>query len=197
MSDREFTDDQRRNDTIVATERADKHGSYYWYVRLVSGEYVYFMADEVTVNADGALLVHCHLNKEPEKKRIYSAFSAGTWQEVHAASCIDGSPMTICDDDRLWAGTKYDYRNVAKKNSTSAQAERAKSAAAVRAAVTPKLRHRVISRDGFKCKACGRGGESGVTLHVDHIIAVAKGGDSSESNLQTLCSDCNFGKGAQ
>jgi 5-methylcytosine-specific restriction endonuclease McrA len=33
-----------------------------------------------------------------------------------------------------------------------------------------------------------------VTLHIDHIVPVSKGGASEMDNLQTLCFDCNEGK---
>jgi 5-methylcytosine-specific restriction endonuclease McrA len=36
--------------------------------------------------------------------------------------------------------------------------------------------------------------DDGVTLEVDHIVAVANGGGSEESNLWTLCHPCNNGK---
>jgi len=34
-----------------------------------------------------------------------------------------------------------------------------------------------------------------VKLHVDHIVPVSRGGKSVMGNLQTLCEDCNCGKG--
>lgn len=34
----------------------------------------------------------------------------------------------------------------------------------------------------------------GVTLEVDHIIPVSKGGKTVMTNLQALCWDCNRGK---
>ena len=57
------------------------------------------------------------------------------------------------------------------------------------------MRYDVLRRDGFKCVKCGRGREDGVKLHVDHIKPVSRGGKSVMSNLQTLCEDCNCGKG--
>jgi len=60
--------------------------------------------------------------------------------------------------------------------------------------ISPTLRFRIFQRDGFKCVRCGRSCEQGVTLAVDHRIPVAKGGTESETNLQTLCSECNAGK---
>ncbi len=59
--------------------------------------------------------------------------------------------------------------------------------------ITKRTRIMVFNRDDFKCKMCGRGAEE-VRLHVDHIIALTKGGDNSLENLQTLCEDCNQGK---
>jgi hypothetical protein len=59
------------------------------------------------------------------------------------------------------------------------------------------LRFRVMRRDSFRCQACGRSPavDAGVQLHVDHIAPWSKGGKTTESNLQTLCEQCNLGKG--
>ncbi len=60
-----------------------------------------------------------------------------------------------------------------------------------------KVRIQVLDRDGFKCTICGRSPATdfGVELHVDHKIPFSKGGKSTADNLQTLCADCNLGKG--
>lgn len=49
------------------------------------------------------------------------------------------------------------------------------------------IRKIVLERDEHKCVLC----DSKNDLQVDHIRPVAKGGQSLESNLQTLCSYCN------
>ena len=54
------------------------------------------------------------------------------------------------------------------------------------AKVTRAMRYDVLRRDGFRCVKCGRG---------DHIKPVSRGGKSVMDNLQTLCEDCNCGKG--
>ena len=63
---------------------------------------------------------------------------------------------------------------------------------------TANLRQRfiVMKRDGFKCVLCGVSPalKSGCELHVDHIIPWSKGGETTIENLQTLCSNCNYGK---
>lgn len=66
-----------------------------------------------------------------------------------------------------------------------------------RAKVTPSLRYDVMRRDDFRCRLCGRSARDGVELEVDHIVPISKGGSSIESNLQTLCRDCNRGKSAK
>ncbi len=61
--------------------------------------------------------------------------------------------------------------------------------------LTPSLRYDILKRDNFKCVICGRTPKKdGVTLHVDHIIPVSKGGKTEPENLRTLCSICNLGK---
>jgi hypothetical protein len=61
------------------------------------------------------------------------------------------------------------------------------------------LRFRVMRRDSFRCRYCGKSPatDPGVQLHVDHIVPWAKGGETTLDNLQTLCSGCNLGKGTQ
>jgi hypothetical protein len=63
-----------------------------------------------------------------------------------------------------------------------------------RKAIAPKLRWSIMKRDKFKCCKCGKGINESDCLQVDHIIPVSKGGTNIESNLQTLCWDCNIGK---
>lgn len=64
-----------------------------------------------------------------------------------------------------------------------------------RSKMTPKLRYEVMKRDGFRCAICGVSSCDGAVLEVDHILPVSKGGKTVESNLQTLCRECNRGKG--
>ncbi len=59
-----------------------------------------------------------------------------------------------------------------------------------------RLRFLVMRKDNFKCVACGRNPatDPNIILHVDHIKAWDKGGETVFENLQTLCSVCNIGK---
>ena len=63
-------------------------------------------------------------------------------------------------------------------------------------AVNPQLRYRVLSRDNFKCRSCGRSPASDETvkLQVDHVVPWSAGGETVEENLRTLCQNCNAGK---
>jgi len=58
------------------------------------------------------------------------------------------------------------------------------------------LRFSILRRDGWQCKYCGRTPADGVKLHVDHIVAKARGGLDNPDNLITACVDCNLGKSA-
>ncbi len=57
-----------------------------------------------------------------------------------------------------------------------------------RGRVTNKMRFAIYSRDGYRCRKCGRRTQD---LEVDHIFPIAKGGKSDFENLQTLCHRCN------
>lgn len=59
-----------------------------------------------------------------------------------------------------------------------------------------RLRFLVLRRDGFKCKACGASA-SATVLHIDHVLPWSRGGETVIENLQTLCEQCNVGKGTE
>lgn len=63
-----------------------------------------------------------------------------------------------------------------------------------RGKVSNKMRFSIYSRDGYRCKKCGRTG-NGTNLEIDHIVPISKGGKSTYDNLQTLCHSCNVEKG--
>ena len=55
------------------------------------------------------------------------------------------------------------------------------------------LRFRILHRDSFACRYCGARAPD-VTLHVDHVVAVCRGGTDDEDNLVAACEACNLGK---
>lgn len=66
---------------------------------------------------------------------------------------------------------------------------------AKRVSLGKKARFEVFKRDNFTCVYCG-GQPPKVTLHCDHVVAVANGGSNDIDNLATACDACNLGKGA-
>ena len=62
--------------------------------------------------------------------------------------------------------------------------------------ISEKVRLRVLKRDNYRCKKCGRSPAThrGIFLHIDHKKPFSKDGDNSLDNLQTLCNKCNLGK---
>lgn len=68
--------------------------------------------------------------------------------------------------------------------------------------VTPRypglrLRMEVLKRDRYKCRLCGRSPAefAHLWLEIDHIKPWSCGGKTEIGNLQTLCNECNRGKG--
>lgn len=103
---------------------------------------------------------------------------------------------------RKWAekerAMRYEAKAIARDPATR-QAEmdafrRRDFASQQRALMTDSLRYDILERDGRRCRICGATAADGVTLHVDHIVPVSKGGRTEPSNLQVLCSRCNRGK---
>lgn len=64
---------------------------------------------------------------------------------------------------------------------------------AKRKGLSKRSRFEVFKRDQFTCQYCGRTPPS-VILHVDHVIALANGGEDTPENMITSCADCNLGK---
>ena len=56
------------------------------------------------------------------------------------------------------------------------------------------LRRRVIERDGKCCVYCDED-LSDKEIHMDHVIAESKGGETTYNNLQVTCRKCNLAKG--
>lgn len=63
-------------------------------------------------------------------------------------------------------------------------------------AISLSLRYKILKRDDFKCVKCGKSPATSpkTILHIDHIKPYSKGGETVLENLQTMCSDCNWGK---
>ena len=67
--------------------------------------------------------------------------------------------------------------------------------AALNRAPTPKHRMRILKRDGFRCRICGRSPKdyTDIELHIHHIRPWSRGGLTHDDNLITLCHTCHKG----
>ncbi len=74
-----------------------------------------------------------------------------------------------------------------------------KSVAGQRALMTLRLREKIKKRDNYTCCNCKNSieKEPNLLLEIDHIIPLAKGGMTTDDNLQTLCWKCNRTKGSR
>jgi Homing endonuclease associated repeat/HNH endonuclease len=123
----------------------------------------------------------------------------GSWRKALHAFCHDRASEP---DEQRASDSKQDPESwVAKMSQAPFNEPEAKSTAPVivqRTGRNPsiRLRFRIMKRDNFTCRACGRSPatEVGVILHVDHVLAYSRGGETLPENLQTLCEKCNLGK---
>lgn len=60
--------------------------------------------------------------------------------------------------------------------------------------ISASTRVDVLRRDNHRCVFCGVSAKK-AELQIDHIIPFSKGGSNQIDNLQTLCINCNRGKG--
>ena len=59
--------------------------------------------------------------------------------------------------------------------------------------IPPELRHKILVRDGYRCRECGKSRDE-TSLEIDHIHPLSKGGPTTEDNLWVLCRECNQAK---
>lgn len=55
---------------------------------------------------------------------------------------------------------------------------------------------KIIRKFNYQCVKCCRA-EPEITLTIDHVIPLCKGGRNIKSNIQPLCMDCNQEKGEE
>ena len=73
--------------------------------------------------------------------------------------------------------------------------------AACRKAANARSReaYQVLARDGFRCVYCGASPsiDPDVVLHLDHVLPLSEGGQSTAGNLVAACKRCNTAKATQ
>jgi len=73
------------------------YGNYYWCIRLNEKEEVYAYADSIN-NVNGTLLLLREKKEEAaseSKITVNIALAPGHWQNIYAASLMDGSPIAV------------------------------------------------------------------------------------------------------
>jgi hypothetical protein len=138
------------------------------------------------------------LGRQPlyeEIRKPFSKFSIrpyhsrfGTWLNTLKAF-IDFINSDLSTEEQN-ANTQLDYSDTNKKSSIEFRHKTKRE-------ISDRMRFRILMRDGFTCKKCGRSPikDREVELHVDHIIPWSKGGETEGKNLETKCDKCNLGKG--
>lgn len=137
------------------------------------------------------------LGRQPEYeevKQLLSRYSAGTYDKRFGSwgkalrqfvSYINSDNIIDSQADLLMTKLPKDiHENTEIKHKTKRE-------------ISDRLRFRILMRDGFTCRKCGRSPikEIGVELHVDHINPWSKGGETVSENLESKCQQCNLGKG--
>ena len=115
--------------------------------------------------------------------RISFKFPTYTFQYVSAGGNSSQTTSITLNEETIEMLIEYMDEQVKYKNGAKAQ----------RSLMTKKLREYIKCRDEYTCQSCGASTaqQDLLLLEVDHIIPVAKGGLSTEDNLQTLCWKCN------
>jgi hypothetical protein len=64
--------------------------------------------------------------------------------------------------------------------------------------ISSSLRQLVVERAGNRCEYCGlsQAGQA-ATFHIDHVISLAEGGQTTEDNLALACVSCSLRKAAR
>ncbi len=138
------------------------------------------------------------LGRQPrynEVKAPSSQFSAGTYENRFGSwSKALGKFVAWVNSD----SPDQPQQNVEKEQSAAdSTVQTASIKRRTRREISDRQRFRILVRDGFRCKSCGRSPlmEVGVELHVDHKLPWSKGGETTDDNLETKCKKCNLGKG--
>ncbi|MDR0437258.1 MAG: HNH endonuclease [Bacteroidales bacterium] len=132
--------------------------------------------------------------KYAEIKKPLSKYSAGTYDKRFGSwlKALQEFVVYINSDNISDNQTNLLETEVAENTFTNAKIKHK-----TKREISDRLRFKILMRDGFTCKKCGKSPmkEIGVELHIDHIIPWSKGGESVPDNLETKCKQCNLGKG--
>jgi 5-methylcytosine-specific restriction endonuclease McrA len=131
-----------------------------------------------------------------ESVRVSTRAQTARWRAANpgketarAANWRANNPEKARETVREWARRNPDKR-VAKEHR-----RRARKAGAGGSYTVEDLREIHASQRG-RCAYCSTR-VSPRSWHVDHIVALSRGGDNSRRNIQILCEPCNLSKGSR
>jgi 5-methylcytosine-specific restriction endonuclease McrA len=104
---------------------------------------------------------------------------------------VTGLPIDDCSGVRKTLGTLL--KNAASRIERWKQAVKALDGQRLPAEYWRVVRAVALERDRYTCVYCG----TEERLHVDHRVAVVRGGSNSFDNLVTCCGPCNWSKGSK
>jgi hypothetical protein len=137
--------------------------------------------------------VWIQLGRQPkygEIEKPLSRYSLGTYENRFGTwrKALEKFVLFINNEEKISSSESIKHLELSKRTHHKTKRE-----------VNLRLRFIIMRRDNFKCKNCGRSPATNqdIILHVDHILAWEKGGETVLENLQTLCSKCNIGKSTE
>lgn len=177
--------------TGITTGTLESDGNVSFYNGLVGNAIIECMTYNQDIKfSKNKLFIFAEIKHEANAERCIQQF----FDEAPSGAAL----LIVCANDDIW-GVALDL--IGADFSTLIDTQRDGITDEVNTHTTPRrpndrLRYRVLSRDNFKCVKCGASPASDPTikLHVDHVKAWSKGGETVFENLQTTCSKCNYGK---
>jgi hypothetical protein len=128
--------------------------------------------------------------KEPIKIEDLSTTHKEFWLFREIVLTIDNGFLES-SEEKITHIKHFVYKKTKRFNDICKEVERferfEKMTPNLREQIALEVRMYVWRRDGGKCVQCN----SNKNLEFDHIIPVAKGGNSTERNIQLLCLECN------
>lgn len=129
--------------------------------------------------------------KYAEMKKPFSKYSAGTYDK-RFGSWGKGLEKFVeyVNQDKEDQNKPFDEQKTEKEKENKVKHKTKRE-------ISDRLRFKILMRDGFTCKSCGKSPmkQMDVELHIDHILPWSKGGETIPENLETKCKQCNLGKG--
>ena len=188
---------EERNSLYISEVKKTAHRNYFWSLEYSLRELLNHFKALVKLYGDYLILdyyFHGIFLKDDDKEMHHCQFGADDeeFEDSSFNSHLLGEPLSKFIED-LTNQTKLGEIRI-KSIKVNLVYNKQSNPKRKRTHIPRGLRHEVFKRDNYTCCECGATKEDGVTLHIDHIIPVSKGGTDELSNLQTLCKACNLNK---